>query len=87
MLRTAFPDLRFEVDEIIAEGDRVATHSYMTGTHEGPLFGIPPTGRTVKVPHMHLFRIVDGQTTDLWHVWDQFGLMQQLGAIPTPETV
>jgi steroid delta-isomerase-like uncharacterized protein len=86
-MRTAFPDLHFEVHHILAEGDMVASRSTMTGTHEGrfeigPFRDIPPTGRRVEVPHMHFFRWVDGKNTDLWHVWDTPALMRQLGAGP-----
>jgi len=84
-MRTAFPDLHFEVHHMLAEGDMVASRSTMTGTHEGrfeigPFRDIAPTGRRVEVPHMHFFRWVDGKNTDLWHVWDTPALMRQLGA-------
>ena len=88
-LRAAFPDLRFEVHEAIAEGDLVATRSTMTGTHRGrldlgPLAALPPTGKQVSVRHMHFFRYKDGRLVDMWHVWDVPALMRQLGA-PAPE--
>jgi predicted ester cyclase len=87
MLRTAFPDLHFEIHHILAEGDIVAFHSTMTGTHLGalnlgPLRNLPPTGRKIAVAHMHFVRIVNGRSTDLWHVWDIPGLMRQLGMAP-----
>jgi steroid delta-isomerase-like uncharacterized protein len=85
MLRTAFPDLHFEVHDVIAEGDLVACRSTMSGTHLGPLMGLEPTGKPISVPHMHFMRIVEGQNTDLWHVWDFAGLLRQVGASdPTP---
>lgn len=89
-LRTAFPDLHFEVHEILAEGDIVSFRSTMTGTHRGPLAlgpgpAIPPTGRQVTVPHMHFVRIVDGMGRDLWHVWDIPQMMRQLGVAPAPQ--
>ena len=84
-MRTAFPDLRFEVHHMVAEGDMVAARSTMTGTHEGrfeigPFGDIEPTGRRVEWKHMHFFRWVDGKNTDLWHIMDTAGLMQQLQA-------
>jgi steroid delta-isomerase-like uncharacterized protein len=87
-MRAAFPDLRFEVHEVLAEGDIVATRSTMTGTHRGrlmmgPLAALPPTGKQVAVPHMHFFRYKDGRVVDLWHVWDMPMLMRQLG-VPAP---
>lgn len=83
-LRAAFPDLHFEIHNMVAEGDIVAFRSTMTGTHQGraergPLAGLTPSGQKVSVPHMHFVRMVDGRTTDLWHVWDTAGMMQQLG--------
>jgi steroid delta-isomerase-like uncharacterized protein len=68
MLRTAFPDLHFEIHEMLAEGEIVAFRSTMTGTHLGPFQGLPPTGKPISVAHMHFVRLLDGKTTDLWHV-------------------
>lgn len=83
-MRTAFPDVRFEVHELVAEGDIVACRSTMTGTHLGRLElvppGLDPTGRSVRVAHMHFFRYAEGRVTDLWHLWDTPGLLRQLGA-------
>jgi steroid delta-isomerase-like uncharacterized protein len=89
-LRTAFPDLRFEVHDAICEGDLVACRSTMTGTHQGPLkigplAGLPAIGARVEVPHMHFFRYDDqGRVRDLWHVWNTLLLARQLGA-PAPD--
>jgi steroid delta-isomerase-like uncharacterized protein len=89
-LRAAFPDLHFEVDEIICEGDVVACRSTMTGSHLGPLrigpmAGLPVNGTRIEVPHMHFFRYdADGRMTDLWHVWNTLMLARQLGA-PAPD--
>ena len=79
MLRTAFPDLHFEIHDMLAEGELVAFRSTMTGTHRGPFQGLPPTGKQVSVAHMHFVHCVNGKTSDLWHVWDTAGLMRQLG--------
>lgn len=84
MLRTAFPDLHFEIHDMLADGDVVAFRSTMTGTHlgmlqAGPGRQIPATGHKVSVPHMHFVRIVDGQTRDLWHLWDTPMMLHQLG--------
>ncbi len=85
-MRTAFPDVRFEVHELLAEGDVVACRSTMTGTHLGHLGLVPPgldaTGRRIEVAHMHFFRFADGRVSDLWHLWDTPGLLRQLGASP-----
>jgi steroid delta-isomerase-like uncharacterized protein len=89
MMRRAFPDLHFEVDDIVQEGDIVATRSTMTGTHLGrfalgPLAAIEPQGTKIAVRHMHFFEYENGRVKDLWHVWDTLGLMRQLGA-PAPD--
>jgi steroid delta-isomerase-like uncharacterized protein len=89
-LRTAFPDLHFDVHELVAEGDTVACRSTMTGTHQGPLrigpmAGLPINGAHVEVPHMHFFHYdAEGRLTDLWHVWNTLALARQLGA-PAPD--
>ena len=81
MLRTAFPDLHFEIHAMLAEGELVAFRSTMTGTHRGPFQGLLPTGKQISVAHMHFVRFVNGKTSDLWHVWDIAGLMRQLGTV------
>jgi steroid delta-isomerase-like uncharacterized protein len=89
-LRTAFPDLRFDADELVCEGETVACRSTMTGTHQGPLrigpmAGLPVNGTQVEVAHMHFFHYdADGRLTDLWHVWNTLMLARQLGA-PAPD--
>lgn len=85
MMRRAFPDLHFEVHHVLAEGDIVAFHSTMTGTHLGvydigPFRNLPPTGRRIKMRHMHFLRWQDGKNTDLWHLMDTASLMRQLTA-------
>ena len=84
MLRTAFPDLHFEIHDLLAEGELVAFRSTMTGTHLGPFQGLPPTGKPISVAHMHFVRLRDGKPTDLWHVWDVAGLMRQMGVASAP---
>ena len=83
-LPPAFPDVRFEVENVIAEGDMVAFRLVWTATHQGDFFGIPPTGSRTTVSEMHMFRIADGKVVEHWCEWDALGLMQQLGAIPAP---
>lgn len=82
MLRTAFPDLHFEIEDLIAEGDTVAGRLIMNGTHEGPLMGMPPTGRVVRQAHMHFVCFRDGKAVEHWGVRDDVSMMRQLGAIP-----
>ena len=81
----AFPDMRIELEAQVAEGDRVANHIVMHGTHQGPFQGIPASGKTVTVRGMNLMRLAGGRIVELWGYLDTLGLMQQIGAIPMPE--
>ena len=83
-LPQAFPDVLFEVEGLVAEGDMVAFRLNWSGTHQGEFFGIPPTGTRATVTEMHMFRIADGKVVERWGEWDALGLMQQLGAISPP---
>jgi steroid delta-isomerase-like uncharacterized protein len=85
MFRAAFPDVRVDVDQIVAEGDKVACRWTSTGTHEGDLFGIPATGKQVKVTATVWYRVEDGKLAEGWINRDDVGLMRQLGVIPSPE--
>jgi len=87
LFRSVFPDLRWDIDDLIAEGDRVVARTTMRGTHRGDFFGIPPTGRSVEMRGVHIMRIADGQIIEHWGSNDDLGLMRQLGAIPTPGEV
>jgi predicted ester cyclase len=84
MLRTAFPDLRFTIEALVAEGDTVAGRLTMNGTHTGPLMGMPPTGRKVRQAHMHFVRFRDGKAVEHWGVRDDMGMMRQMGLMPEP---
>jgi predicted ester cyclase len=78
----AFPDIHFAVEDLIAEGDRVAARVTMRGTHQGDLMGIPPTGKQVSWTGIEIDRIKDGKYVESWLNTDDLGLMQQLGVIP-----
>jgi steroid delta-isomerase-like uncharacterized protein len=86
ILSTAFPDMHYTVEELVAEGDIVAVRLIMSGTHRGPgpLQGMPPTDRSVRVAQMHFIRFRDGKVVEHRAVRDDLGLMQQLGVIPAP---
>ena len=84
MFRQAFPDSYFTVEEMIAEGDRVATRKTFHGTHEGEFMGIPPSGKTVTMGLMDVVRISEGRVVEHWSMGDNLGMMQQLGVIPRP---
>lgn len=80
--QAAFPDLRFAIDDLVAEGNKVVTRWTLTGTHRGEFMGIPATGRAIRVSGMSLDRIENGQIQEGFDGWDALGLRQQLGAIP-----
>ncbi|MES2122318.1 MAG: ester cyclase [Chlamydiota bacterium] len=81
-LRKAFPDLHFTIENMVVTAHQVAIHSIMHGTHQGDLFGLPPTGKKVKVNQMQIERIVDGKIVEHWRQSDDLGMMKQLGQIP-----
>ena len=83
--RNAFPDIHFTIDEQIAEGDKVVTRWTADGTHKGELVGIPATGKSSTVTGIVIDRLVNGKIAESWGIFDQFGMMQQLGVIPMPE--
>jgi steroid delta-isomerase-like uncharacterized protein len=85
MFRSAFPDMNVRVDEVIADGDRVATRGRMTGTHQGEFMGIPASGRSVDIGYIDIWRAEDGKLAENWVEMDRVGLLQQIGAIPAPE--
>src|SRR3712207_2730681 len=87
MLRTAFPDLHFAIEHLVAEGDTVAGRVTLSGTHEGPLMGMPPTGRSVRQASMHFVRFRDGKAIEHWGVRDDLSMMRQLGVIPSPQEI
>ena len=77
---TAFPDIKYDVDAIVADDERVAVFTTTTGTHEGEFRGIPPTGNEIEITEGGLVRIEDGKIVDLRPQVDMFGLFEQLGA-------
>ncbi len=84
-LLSVFPDHRFDVEDAVADGDTVAVRGTMTGTHEGELFGVPPTGERVAARQSHWFRVANGKLTEHWAVRDDLGMMRQLGVMPVQE--
>ncbi len=83
LIRSGLPDLSRTVEMQVAQGDLVATRFVDEGTHRGELFGIPATGRRIRVVGINIERVVDGRIAELWHVEDIAGLMAQIGA-PDP---
>lgn len=84
MVRTAFPDLQVREDDLIAEGDRVVVRMTWRGTHRGPLYDIPPTGKQATFPMIAIYRLSEGKIAELHYQADMLGLLQQVGVIPAP---
>ena len=84
MYRTAFPDIHVQVDDQIADGEKVLNRVTIQGTHQGQFMGIAPTNKKVKVGALVVTRFKDGQNVEGWAELDRLGLMQQLGVVPTP---
>ena len=86
-LRSAFPDFNAEIEDLIAEGDRVVVRMKWTGTHEGEFMGIPPTGRIISIEVIDIVRFEGGKFVEHWGIMDNMGMMQQLGVVPEPAQV
>ena len=78
-LLSAFPDVRFTIEDQIAAGDKVATRWSAEGTNSGAFGPGPATGRRMRIDGLILDRIVDGKVAERWEQWDQMGMMRQLG--------
>ena len=85
MYREAFPDTSFEIEDQLAEGDKVVTRWTATGTHEGELMGMQPTGKKATITGITIDRIEDGKIAEGWTNWDTLAMMQSIGAIPEQE--
>ena len=81
MLRKAFPDLHFTIEDQISEGDMVVTRWTARGTHKGDFQGVSATGREIHLMGTDIDRMTDGKVVECWAHLDELGLMQQLGAI------
>ena len=82
MARTAFPDLHITIDDMIAEGDKVACRFTWRGTHKGEMMGIAPTGKQVTVTGIVISHFVGGKEVEVWESTDSLGMFQQLGVVP-----
>ncbi len=82
--RAAFEHLNVTVEEMVAEGDRVAARFTARGVHKGEFMGLPPTGTPIIMTGIEIFRIENGRIAELWGEANLLGLMQQLGIAPAP---
>jgi steroid delta-isomerase-like uncharacterized protein len=84
MYMAAFPDLHFEVEDILESGDKVVGRFRATGTHEEDFLGVPPTGKSIDVQGIDIIRFADdGLALEHWGVFDALKMLQQLGVVPT----
>jgi len=91
-IQRTFPDTKLETLDVVAEGDWVVERGIFSGTHRGIgelpvngglLLGVPPTGRSFRVQHVHMYRLSDGKIADHYGARDDIGMMQQLGLLPS----
>jgi steroid delta-isomerase-like uncharacterized protein len=85
-LREAFPDYHAELHELVVDGDLVAARLMVSGTHRGPFMGMPATGRSFSVQHMHMYRVKEGKVAEHWACRDDLGQLRQLGLLPDVRT-
>jgi steroid delta-isomerase-like uncharacterized protein len=85
LFRTAFPDGRSQIEDLIAEDDRVVARWTDGGTQRGEWMGVPPTGKRVTMSGIDVYRIEQGRIAEFWCSEDELGLLRQLGALQPPE--
>ena len=83
-IHSVFPDGHYTIEDQIAEGDSVVSRLTTTGTHQGELRGIPPSGKRVTMTGMVIFRFASGKVAEAWYEHDALGILEQIGAISTP---
>ena len=79
VLLTAFPDLRFTIQDQITAGEKVAMRWLAEGTNTGPFGAAPPTGKPIRVEGLIFDRVLDGRVAERWEQWDQPAMLRQLG--------
>ena len=84
LIHAAFPDFEASIESVIVEGDMVVTRTREAGTHEGEFAGIEPTGKSVEVQAINIYRIEDDQIAEMWIQVDMMGMLQQLGVLDLP---
>ena len=84
MLRGGFPDVQWTLEDVVADGDKVAARFTMRGTHTGVFMGVPPSGRPFTATSLGIYRIADGQIVEEHGLPDMMGIMVQIGAVPPP---
>ncbi len=85
MYVTAFPDLNITIEEMIADGDMVASRGIIRGTHQDEFMGVPATGNSVSMEFIDMWRVSEDKFIENWAQLDMLSMMQQLGAVPRSE--
>ena len=83
-LHAAFPDVHMDVEDMIAEGEKVVARVSVSGTHQGEFLGIEPTGNRVTIKGIDILRITDGRVVEHWGNFDDLSMLQQLGVVEPP---
>lgn len=83
-LLNTFPDIKFTVEDQIAEGDKVFARWSITGTHKGEFMGIAPTGKPISISGVTVYKILNGKAVEAWGMMDNLAVMQQIGAVSLP---
>jgi predicted ester cyclase len=86
-LKTAFPDLRYTIEDVIESGDKIVHRLTASGTMKADFLGMPATGKHATWTEIHIGRVVNGRLTDHWGVIDQLSMLVQLGVIQSPTRV
>jgi predicted ester cyclase len=81
-LLKGFPDMRIEVDDVIAEGEKVAHRFMFFGTHKGEFLGLAPTGKLVRAAGVHIHLFQGGRAIEVWQILDTFAFLSEIGAVP-----
>jgi steroid delta-isomerase-like uncharacterized protein len=84
LMRTAFPDFRSEIEDLIAQGNKVVARVSVSGTHRGEMMGMAPTGKRVTASGIEVFRFQNGKMAEHWATFDALGMLRQIGVIPVP---
>lgn len=80
-IKSAFPDVQFRAEDVLADGDRVAARFTMKGTQRGEFMGVPATNKPIVVTGIDIVRFANGKAVEHWHEWSDMELLQQLGVM------
>ena len=81
-LLKGFPDMRIDIDDIIADGEKVVQRFLFSGTHKGEFLGLPPSGRSTRTAGVHIHLFHNGKAIEVWQVLDTFAFLSDIGAVP-----